>query len=109
MNIMAPEFRSQEECMRVDMPLVPQSLVESPGNIDKKELIPSSAEHGESPEGSKSFMPSKLGSGKTYSVSSLRAAVDYHAKFLTVAENNVQAARHPPKIPQLILDRMSGR
>jgi hypothetical protein len=94
--------------MRVEMPLVPQSLVESQANIDKKELKSNNAKESKAAEEPHSFIPSLLGSGKTYSVSSLRAAVDYHAKFLTVAESNLQAARHSAMIPRSILDRLNG-
>jgi len=95
--------------MRVEMPVVPQPLVESPNNIEKKELKPSRVGEEKPDEGSQSFVPSPLGSSGTYSVSSLKAAVDYYAKFLTVAENNLQAAHHPQKIPQMLLDRLNAR
>jgi hypothetical protein len=95
--------------MRVDMPLVPQTLVESPNNVEKNELTSNNVKDGESLEEDQSFLPTPLGSGRTYSVSSLKAAVDYHAKFLTVAESNLQAVQHPPGIPQPILDRLNGR
>jgi hypothetical protein len=95
--------------MRVEIPLVPQSLVESQVNIDKKELKSDNSKEKKTAEESPSFFPSPLGSGKTYSVSSLKAAVDYHAKFLTVAENNLQAAQNPAMIPRSILDHLNGR
>jgi hypothetical protein len=93
--------------MRVDMPVVPQSLIESPKSLENKELTGNSARAEKPEEESLSYFPSPLGFSGTYSVSSLRAAVDYYAKFLTVAESNLQAAQHPPTIPQLILDRLN--
>ena len=93
--------------MRVETPLVPQPLIESPKALDKKELANIRSKESESTEESQPFFASALGSSGTYSVSSLRAAVDYHAKFLTVAESNFQASQHPPTIPQAILDRFS--
>jgi hypothetical protein len=93
--------------MRVEMPVVPQSLIESPKSLDKKELTGEDVQAEKLAEESQSYFPSPLGFSGTYSLSSLRAAVDYHAKFLTVAESNLQAAQHPPTIPQMILDRMN--
>ncbi len=90
--------------MRVDMPLVPQSLVESSKAIDKKELTNNNSKENEPAGESQLFFASAFGSSGTYSVSSLRAAVDYHAKFLTVAESNLQAAQHAHTIPQAILN-----
>ena len=94
--------------MRVEMPLVPQPLIESSKALDKKELTNSSSGEGQPTEEPQLCFASAFGSSGTYSVSSLRAAVDYHAKFLTVAESNLQAAQHPPTIPQAILDRFNG-
>jgi hypothetical protein len=95
--------------MRVEMPLMPQSLIESAQNVDKNELTKKRLQENKPAEESQSFFPSPLGFSGAYSVASLRAAVDYHAKFLTVAESNLQAAQHPPRIPQAILDRFSGQ
>jgi hypothetical protein len=95
--------------MRVEMPLMPQSFVESPKSLDKKEVTANNSKASQSAEESQTFFPSPLGSSGTYSVSSLRAAVGYHAKFLTVAESNLQAAQHPPTIPQAILDHFNGQ
>ncbi len=54
------------------------------------------------------FFPSHLRSSSgTYSPASLKAIAEYHAKFLTVAENNLQAANHSARIPQLLLDRLN--
>ena len=93
--------------MRVEMPVLPQSLVESPKSLEKKELTSNAPKEEKPAEESQSFFPSPLGFSGTYSMSSLRAAVDHYAKFLTVAENNLQAAQHPPTIPQVILDRLN--
>jgi hypothetical protein len=95
--------------MRIEMPLVPQPLIESPKSIEKKELTADNLNGSNEPEGSQPFFPSPLGFSGTYSLSSLRAAVDYHAKYLTVAESNVQAAKHAPMIPQAILDYFKSR
>ena len=94
--------------MRVESPLVSQSLIESPQTIEKKELNVNNLRDREPSEDSPSFVPSPFGSSGTYSISSLRAAVDYHAKFLTVAQNNLEAANHPAAIPRTILDRLSA-
>jgi hypothetical protein len=94
--------------MRIESPLVSQSLIESPQVVEKKEINANNLHDPEPSDDSPSFMPSPFGSSGTYSVSSLRAAVDYHAKFLTVARNNLEAANHPAVIPKTILDRLSG-
>jgi len=95
--------------MRVEMPSVSQPLVDSSKAVDKKELTKPSADNSNDLDDSSSSFLSPLGFRSTYSVSSLRAAVDYNAKFLTVAESNVQAAQHPPKIPQAILDHFNAQ
>ncbi len=95
--------------MRVESTLVPQSLIDSPKPIETKEVPTSNPGESESAEALVSFMPSPLGFGRTYSLSSLRAAVDYHAKFLTVAGNNLEAANHAATIPRTIIERLSGR
>ncbi len=93
--------------MRIDTTSVPQSLVESPKTIEKKEFN-NSESSGNSLEESMAFLPSPPGSSRTYSLSSLKSAVAYHAKFLTVAENNIAASNHPSSIPQGILDRLNA-
>jgi hypothetical protein len=93
--------------MRVESPLVSQPLIESPKTIENKEVSENSSGDPQPLEEMSSFIPSAIGSGRTYSLSSLRAAVDYHAKFLTVASSNVAAANHPPTIPRAIIDRLS--
>jgi hypothetical protein len=90
--------------MRIEMPAVLQPPIESPKSIEKKELTASISNGGNESEELQAFLSSPPGLAGTYSVSSLRAAVDYHAKFLTVAENNVQASQHAAMIPQTILD-----
>jgi hypothetical protein len=95
--------------MRVEMPAVSQPLIESPKTIDKKELTGIIPDGANEPDEIQAFFPSPLGLGRTYSVSSLKAAVDYHAKFLTVAENNIQAAQSSSAIPQSILDYFNAR
>ena len=93
--------------MRIDSAHVSQSLVESAKSLEKKEF--KSDESASDPlDESPSFIPSPFGSGRTYSLSSLKSAVDYHAKFLTVAENNLAAVNHPGTIPQGILDRLNA-
>jgi hypothetical protein len=93
--------------MRVEIPFTPQSSIEAPKIPDKKEVTKSVST--DQDEEKQSFVPSPPGSSGTYSVSSLRAAVDYYAKFLTVAQNNIEAAKHPPQIPQSILGRLNAR
>jgi|WetSurMetagenome_2_1015567.scaffolds.fasta_scaffold633883_1 hypothetical protein len=90
--------------MRIEMPAVSQPPIESPKPIEKKDLTVSNASGAEQPEELQAFFPSPLGLARTYSVSSLRSAVAYHAKFLTVAESNVQASQHASLIPKTILD-----
>jgi len=93
--------------MRVDIPLLSQSLIEASKVPEKKDVTKSTPK--EPSEESHTFVPSPLGLSGTYSLSSLRAAVEYHAKLLTVAENNLEAANHPARIPQLILDRLNAK
>jgi hypothetical protein len=93
--------------MRVESPLVSQPLIESQKPIENKEVSEKSSGDSQPLEEMSSFVPSAIGSGRTYSLSSLRAAVDYHAKFLTVASSNVEAANHPTTIPRAIIDRLS--
>ena len=93
--------------MRIETTTVPQSLVESAKALDKKELTNGESKENTSEE-AQAFISSPLGSSRTYSLSSLRNAVEYHAKFLTVAENNLTAAKHPSTIPQGILDRLNS-
>ena len=95
--------------MRVESPLVPQSLIDSPKPIENAEVETDNSSIGESAEESLSFVSSASGSSRTYSVSSLKAAVDYHAKFLTVAGNNLEAANHAAAIPKAIIDYLSSR
>jgi hypothetical protein len=96
--------------MRIESTLISQSLVESTKTIEKNELNSESAKKTNSQDQeAQRFIPSSLSSSGTYSVASLKAAVDYYAKFLTVAENNIQAAQHAPTIPQALLDRLNGR
>ena len=94
--------------MRIESQVVPQTLVESPKIIDKKELNANGSGKLEVEE-SRPSIPSPFGFNGVYSPSSLRAAVDYHAKFLTVAQNNLAAVNHSATIPQAIIDRLSGR
>jgi hypothetical protein len=104
----APSW-NQEECMKIEMPVVSQSPIESPKAIEKKELAESDSNSASELEELQAGFPSPLGPAKTYSVSSLKAAVQYHAKFLTVAESNIQAAQHASTIPKSILDYFNAR
>ncbi|MDR1728990.1 MAG: hypothetical protein LBT74_13890 [Acidobacteriota bacterium] len=45
---------------------------------------------------------SMLGPGGTYSISSLKAAAAYQAKYYDVAESNVTAAQSAPRIPDTL-------
>ena len=94
--------------MRVSSPLATQSLIELSESSEKKGHTTDISKKGKPVEESQSYFPPLLGSSGTYSVSSLRAAVDYHAKFLTVAESNLQASQHSAAIPQAVLDRLHG-
>ena len=95
--------------MRVESPLVSQTLIDSSKAIEKKELNPDASGNDTLLNEEQNFLPSPLGSSRTYSLSSLKAAVDYHAKFLTVAENNVQAAQYTSGIPRAFLDRFNAQ
>ena len=92
--------------MRVDFTSVPQSQVETAKAIDKKEIKGNDSSGNTAADESLSFVPFSLGSGRTYSLSSLKTAVEYHAKFLTVAESNIAAVHHAATIPKGILDRL---
>jgi hypothetical protein len=94
--------------MRIDMPAVSQSQIESSKSIEKKELTASNFNGASEPEELQALFPSSPGLARTYSVSSLKAAVNYHAKFLTVAESNMQAAQQVSTIPQAILNYFNG-
>ena len=93
--------------MRVDIPSLSQSLVETPKLAENMDVTRS--DPGEPEEEPSSFVPAPLASSRTYSLNSLRAAVDYHAKFLTVAESNLKAIQHAGAIPQVLLDHLNGR
>lgn len=95
--------------MRVDTVSISQPLIEPPKSLEKKELTIGKPKEDALIDEPQSFIPSPFGTSRTYSLSSLLAAVGYHAKFLTVAESNLKAANHPSVIPQLILDRFSAR
>ena len=93
--------------MRVETPLVPQQLIENNKAIEKKELITASLKGNNDFEESQAGFHSPLGFRSSYTISSLQAAVNSHAKFLTVAESNIQAARHSAMIPKAILDHFN--
>ena len=95
--------------MRIETPSVAQSQIESPKSVDKKELKDRNLSGNTAADDTAPFIPSPLGSSRTYSLSSLKAAVDYHAKFLAVAESNLKAVNHPSSIPQGIRDRLACR
>jgi hypothetical protein len=96
--------------MRIENAVVSQSMIDLAQNIEKKENTKGSdSKVAENNSDSETFIPLPFSSGGTYSVNSLRSAVDYYAKFLTVAENNVQASQQTGKIPQALLDRLNGR
>jgi hypothetical protein len=103
------QFQHQEKCMRVDFTSIPQSQIESAKTVDKKEINGAAPGSSAEVEDEHSFIPFSLGSGRTYSLSSLKAAVDYHAKFLTVAESNMAAVNHAATIPKGILESLNRR
>ena len=94
--------------MRVDSQFVTPTLVDSPKPVEKKDDKANISSEREVVE-SQSFIPAPLSSSGIYSPSSLRAAVDYHAKFLTVAESNLAAANHAATIPRAVIDRLGRR
>jgi hypothetical protein len=94
--------------MRVDNALVSQSLIDSTKTFEKKAVSSNGSPIEQSVENGSSYIPLPFGTSGTYSPSSLKAAVEYHAKFLSVAQNNVQAANHTSAIPDAILQRFSG-
>lgn len=95
--------------MRIENAVISQSLIEASKTIEKKDVTRSVEKIVSENEELDPFIPLPLGSGGTYSVASLKSAVDYYAKFLTVAESNMQAAQQTAKIPQALLDRLNGR
>jgi hypothetical protein len=99
-----PISRDLEKRMRIESPQISQSLIESSKPIEKKELTGESQKLSETPEDDMSFVPSAFGFSGTYSVTSLKAAVDYNAKYMTVAESNAQAAKSMTMIPKAILN-----
>jgi hypothetical protein len=66
------------------------------------------AQNSEISVGNVNFPPNLGVSELTYSPASLKAAADYYAKFLTVAQSNIEAAKHASGIPQQLLDRFNG-
>jgi hypothetical protein len=94
--------------MRIEGQVFPQSLLESFKSLGKKEIDPDKSEQDSANDDSQPLTLSLFGSSGTYSVNSLKAAVDYHVKFLAVAENNMMAVNHPPTIPREVLDHFNG-
>lgn len=94
--------------MRVEMPSLARSMIESSKAIEKNELTTEDSSRNHPDQDAQSFIPAPLGSSHTYSLASLKASVDSYAKFLTVAESNLNAASHAPTIPRAILDRLNG-
>jgi hypothetical protein len=95
--------------MRIENQVFPQSLLESSKTHDKKDVTSTnSRDQSVSADELPVSASSSYGSVSTYSVSSLKAAVDYHVKFLSVAENNMKAIQHPSRIPQVLIDRFKG-
>jgi hypothetical protein len=95
--------------MRIENAVISQTLIEASKTIEKKDVTPAGEKKVSENEEMDPFIPLPLSSGGTYSVASLKSAVDYYAKFLTVAESNMQAAQQTAKIPQALLDRLNGR
>ena len=93
--------------MRVENALVSQSSIDSTKTFEKKPVSSNGSPMEQSVEKGSSYIPLPFGTSGTYSPSSLKAAVEHHAKFLSVAENNVQAANHASAIPKAILQRFS--
>ena len=95
--------------MRIEGQVIPQSLIESSKPLDKKEISSVNSKDDPASDDSQPLTLSPFGTGGTYSVNSLKAAVDYHVKFLAVAENNMVAVNHPPTIPSEILSHFNGQ
>ena len=94
--------------MRIESQIFPQTLVESSKPLEKKDVTSKSFGENPTKDESPGVASSSFVSSGTYSVSSLKAAVDYHVKFLSVAENNMRAIQHPPTIPKMLLDHFNG-
>ena len=92
--------------MRIESQVIPQSLIESSKPLEKKDIESKDSREIPSSNESQPLSLSHFGSTGTYSISSLKAAVDYHVKFLSVAENNMRAIQHPPTIPQALIDQL---
>jgi hypothetical protein len=95
--------------VRVESPLIQQSLIDTPKQIENNVLKSDSSVDTEPVEEASPYAAPLLNPSGIYSPASLRAAVDYHAKFLTVAGNNLEAANHAATIPRAIIERLSGR
>ena len=93
--------------MRIEGQVFPQSLVESSKPLDKKQITSNISKEDPDSEESQPLTLSPFGTSGTYSVNSLKAAVDYHVKFLAVAENNMMAVNHPSSIPREIVDHFN--
>jgi hypothetical protein len=93
--------------MRIESSLVSQSLVDANQVVESTAVTKNASSEPVEADASQ-FVPSPFGSSGVYSPSSLRAAVDYHAKFLTVAQNNLTAANHAATIPKSIIDGLIG-
>jgi|GEM_PF-2891049 len=99
-----------EDEVRVENPIVSQTLAELSKTTEKERVNSTRSIREDVAENEvSSSVPLPFRSGKTYSPGSLRAAVDYHAKFLTVVQNNLEAVNHPAAIPRELLDRLNGR
>ncbi len=94
--------------MRIESQPLPQSVVQSSKSLDQKGLKENNSGKSPGPEQFQPLTISPFGPGGTYSVNSLKAAVEYHVKFLAVAENNMIAINHPPTVPGEIMDRFRG-
>lgn len=94
--------------MRVESQFIQQTLVESAKTVEKKDIKDRQTGQ-DNPEEMQPSLSASIFGSRVYSPASLRAAVDLHAKFLTVAENNLTAANHPATIPRAILDRFNSR
>jgi hypothetical protein len=95
--------------MRVESSLVQQPLIDSTKVAETKEVKTNNTSNPETAEEPSPFSTSPFSFSGTYSPSSLKAAVDYHAKFLTVAGSNLEAANHAARIPREIIELLSGR
>ncbi|MCL2878355.1 MAG: hypothetical protein FWF13_06205 [Acidobacteria bacterium] len=95
--------------MRIEFPQINTKPVEAGKSSDQKipvyRSVSGSIKNTDADEKSSAVM---LGLGGTYSIASLKAAAEHQAKFATVAENNILAAKSVSKIPEGLLQMFNA-